>query len=283
MNTAGIRWPSPLVLGGHSFIRELGNDPATEFDAQLDIVSRCLDAGITGFDTTYEPERAQLGRVLEELGRTNEADIIAWNFFAHPKTGEYLGAPQPYEPHHLELMLGQLRTDRIEFLVVHPVKDEAANRSQDEVVVSWLESGSAGALGTWAPGPDPAERFGAEDRYSFAVLSRNPAGPNTASLEACKALGWRTFATSPFGRGWLLDEFVELVTVDTGEDAGTARARLADAMLRYNLHCPHVDHTIVGIRKPEWIDADLAAVARGPLADEETAWLESLQRRAADR
>ena len=71
----------PLVLGGHSFIQQLGNDPAPDVDEQIEIVSTCLDAGITWFDTTYQPERVALGTVLKALGRRDEATIIAWNFF----------------------------------------------------------------------------------------------------------------------------------------------------------------------------------------------------------
>ena len=53
---------TPLILGGHSFIQQLGNDPQPSEATQLAIVAACLDQGITWFDTTYQPERlARLG------------------------------------------------------------------------------------------------------------------------------------------------------------------------------------------------------------------------------
>ena len=52
----------PLVLGGHSFIRQLGNEPRPDAGEQARIVAVCLDAGIRWFDTMYAPERVALGR-----------------------------------------------------------------------------------------------------------------------------------------------------------------------------------------------------------------------------
>src|SRR5437016_5647096 len=70
----------PLILGGHTFIHQLGSDPPTTPEQQATIVELCLNQGITWIDTTYEPERIALGGVLERLGRRDEAQIIAWNF-----------------------------------------------------------------------------------------------------------------------------------------------------------------------------------------------------------
>ena len=44
--------PIPLILGGHSFIRQLGSDPLATEEEQAAIVSTCLDRGIRWFDTT---------------------------------------------------------------------------------------------------------------------------------------------------------------------------------------------------------------------------------------
>ncbi len=109
---------APFILGGHSFIPELGNDPAADPEAQMEIVNTCLDRGICCFDTTYEPERVALGHILNELGRRAEAEIIAWNFSQDPNTGKYRVPATPYAPHHHNLMLGQFRTDFIDRLVV---------------------------------------------------------------------------------------------------------------------------------------------------------------------
>lgn len=271
---------SRLVVGGHSFIPELGNDPAIDFDGQLEIVNECLDQGINCFDTTYEPERIALGGVLEALGRRREARIIAWNFFTDNSSGEYLVRPKPFAVGHVEKLLTQLRTDYIDMLVVHPVEDGGKNKEQLEIAKSWVASGHIGRLGTWAPGDDVAERFGAENAYDFMVMSNNIRHPAARVFSGAKAIGWRTFATSAFGRGWLLDQLFAIAAEDASEEPEIVRARLADALLRFSLHDPYVDHLIVGIRKKEWISRNLESVSMGPLSEEERRWLFELLERA---
>ncbi len=267
---------SRLVLGGHSFIPELGNDAAIDFDTQLAIVDECLDRGINTFDTTYEPERIALGQLLETLGRRDEAHIIAWNFFTGIRADDYLVAPQPYTASHLDLLLHQLRTDFIDLLVVHPVGDAAADQTQTEIAGAWLACGTVGALGTWNPGSDAAMIFGADNPYEFAVLPRNVENSNTSKFSACRALGWQTFATSPFGRGWLLDRLVQVEEARTSASPASTRARVADAMFRFSIHDPHVDHLVVGIRRAEWIDRNVESVERGPLSTAQEQWLMGL-------
>ena len=266
-------WPTRLVLGGHSFIPEMGNDPATDFATQLAIVNTCLDSGIGCFDTTWEPERLALGHVLQELGRRDEAQIIAWNFFTDPITGMYVVGPSPYRPSDIDRMLSQLRTNRIDFLVVHPVIGEEETLQQLEVARSWLRSGYVGSLGTWDPPATPKERFGAENSFEFMVAARNVAQPNSAVFQSCKEFGWRTFATSPFNRGWLLDELIAVAVDQHHDSPNVLRARLSDALIRFSIHSPDVDHLIIGIRKTAWIDSDLRSVSKGPLSPEETHWL----------
>jgi len=103
-----------LGLGGHSYIHQLGNDPQPSFREQCTLVAACLDSGITLFDTTYHQERLALGRVLRELGRREEAEITAWNFFARSGKKNDLVPWTPYKPHHIDLMLSELQTDRSE-------------------------------------------------------------------------------------------------------------------------------------------------------------------------
>lgn len=267
----GLQIPSPLVLGGHSFIPDLGNEPLQGLDEQLAIVDQCLDLGINCFDTTYEPERIALGHILEELDRRHEAQIIVWNFFIDADSGDHLGPPVPYTKSHLERILAQLHTDYIDRLVVHPVPDVAANVQQMAVARAWVDAGQVGLLGTWAPGANPIDTFGEENPLEFMVTPRNVGQPSTDSLRASKSLGWRTFATSPFNRGWLLDQLVD--AADESTSPADERTRIADAMLRYSMHHPDVDHLIVGIRQRAWIELNLSSVARGPLSADEEQWL----------
>ena len=57
-----------LILGGHTFISQLGSDPALSSEQQTAIVAECLAQGITTFDTTYLPERVAPGKMLHQLG-----------------------------------------------------------------------------------------------------------------------------------------------------------------------------------------------------------------------
>lgn len=259
--------PVPLVLGGHSFISQLGSDPPADDDTQTAVVAACLDRGLCWIDTTYQPERVALGRVLQRLGRRGEARVIAWNFFHPFGPGEDVGGPRAYEPHHLQQMCDELRTDRLDALVVHSMGDPAVDVGQLELALSWRETGRVGELGIWAPGRDVERVLGRDNPYAFMVHPRNLTTPNAdAVFEAGRRLGWRTCACSPFVRGWKLDEIARRTDAD-------ARQRLADHMLRHALFHPAVDQLIVAMRRPQWVAANLASVVRGRLSPDEQAWL----------
>ncbi len=119
---------SKLGLGGHSYIQQLGNDPQPSFQEQCALVAACLDSGITRFDTTYYQERLALGRVLRELGRREEAEIAAWNFFTRPGQEDVLAPWTSHESHHMDLMLSELQTDRVDILVIHAEDNESRLR-----------------------------------------------------------------------------------------------------------------------------------------------------------
>lgn len=268
---------SRLVLGGHSFIEQLGNDPVASDEAQRDIVRACLDSGVCWFDTTYQPERIALGRALAQLGRRDEATIIAWNFFVDFSADDEVGGPAAYQPHHIEQMLRQLQTDRIDCLVVHETGDEKEDRRQEQLAVSWQQQGMVGRLGVWYPGADAEERFGRENPYSFMVRPFNVATQDAGeAFAACKALGWETLACSPYVRGWRLDELAKKARDVHGGEETALRARLADLMLRFSLHAPNVDRLIVAMRKAEWVANNVMSACGGPLNAAEQNWLETL-------
>lgn len=265
---------SRLVLGGHSFIHQLGSDPGLTRSQHEALVSACLNAGITCFDTTYQPERVALGRALETLGRRSEATVIVWNFFREFGPNDDVGRPDYYRPHHLQQMRDELRTDQIDALVVHGMGDEGENRRQEELASTWKESGTVSRLGTWHPGENAAEAFGETNPYDFMVrpmnVSTSDAGP---AFSASKELGWETFACSPFLRGWELDARLKRVSAQSEISPDVVRARLADHMLRHSLFAPNVDRLIVAMRQTEWVDANLRSELRGPLSSKERAWL----------
>jgi aryl-alcohol dehydrogenase-like predicted oxidoreductase len=259
--------PVPLVLGGHSFIRQLGNDPAPTGEEAAAIVAACLDHGITWFDTTYAPERVALGQALARLGRRDEATILAWNFFTDFGPEGEVGGPEPYRPEHLDRMRRELQTDRIDILIVHPVPDPDDQRWQEERAVSWRERGSVGRLGTWMPGADVPS-----GPYELAVAPCNVTTADAVERFAgYRARGWETLATSPFVRGWELDRLAER--------GHWSKEVLADRMLRYAAFTPDVDRLVVAIRRVDWVERNVRSWRRGPLTGGERAALLALARR----
>src|SRR5438034_8439582 len=124
----------PLILGGHSFIRQLGNDPPVPKRDQHRIVEACLDHGVRWFDTTYQPERIALGNVFQAIGRRNEATILAWNFFTDFSPDDQPTGPEYYRPHHINIILERLRADHVDCLVAIPLNDAEQNQRQVELL-----------------------------------------------------------------------------------------------------------------------------------------------------
>jgi aryl-alcohol dehydrogenase-like predicted oxidoreductase len=263
----------PLILGGHSFIQQLGNDPRPTAEEQVGLVAACLDHGLDWFDTTYLPERVALGRALAALGRREAATILAWNFFMDFDETSALGGPAYYQPHHIEQMLEELQTDWIDGLVVHGLNDAEENQRQVELAKSWQAKGYVRRLGLWNP-PANAGQVDGPEAFSFMVCPFNVTTPEASrTLAAGRGLGWETLACSPFVRGWELEKFAQRAEQAHGSSAAEARRRTADILLRYSLFGPNVDRLIVAIRKREWIEANIESVRRGPVTVEELAWL----------
>ena len=167
---------TPLILGGHSFISQQGNDPATSPEEQRVIVESCLDHGIRWFDTTYQPERVALGNVLDALGRRGEATILAWNFFTDFAPGDPVGEAEYYRPGHIEIILEQLRTDYVDCLVVVPLADPGENQRQVELTTEWRKKGYVRSLGLWIENPaiiEPATPFAPKAELGARFASRS--------------------------------------------------------------------------------------------------------------
>lgn len=250
-----------LILGGHSFISQLGNDPRPS-ENEIDVlVSACLDHGIRHFDTTYRPERLALGASLARLRRRSEARLIAWNFFRDfDDSASDPGGPEAYREEHLPALLADLRTDHLDELVVHRVNDPAADEIQESLALRWQTAGHVGRLGLWCPGP-AFSHSPSRSAYAFLVEPRNaftPAVAHSAPIEI--------YGTSPFVRGWQLDRLA----------ASLPRATVADLLLRHAAFHPPVTRLIVAMRRPAWIAPNLASLARGPLQSSEQATLTTL-------
>lgn len=269
---------SRLILGGHSFIAQLGNDPPATVSEQRGILEACLDGGITWIDTTYLPERIAAGDLLRDLGRRSEAKVLAWNFFTPFVPGDPVGGADYYLPAHIAEILAQLRSDYVDVLVVLPLEDAAENARQVELVRSWQRDGRVRSLGLWVEDVSALPAPGAENPFQLAIHPCNVATPEAPALfAACKDRGMQTFATSPFHRGWALDRLIEAAVARGEGKREELRPVLADLMLRYALHAAGVDRVIVAMRRAAWVARNLESVARGPLAPEELRRLQKLQ------
>jgi len=266
----------PLILGGHSFITQLGNDPPASAEEQLRIVEACLELGIGWFDSTYQPERVALGKALNALGRRNEATILAWNYFKEFSPGDSVGQAEYYRPQHIEIILEELCAAYVDCLVMVSLDDPEENQRQEELLIEWQRKGYVRSLGLWISDPLLIERYRYQNPFRFAIRPFNTTTQDAPPIFAdCKRSGWETLATSPFVRGWELDRRIAEASSRGRIEAESLRARLADQMLRFALFQDDVDRVIVAMRKVEWVSKNVASVARGPLTAEEQRSLEN--------
>jgi aryl-alcohol dehydrogenase-like predicted oxidoreductase len=268
----------PLILGGHSFISQLGSDPPVSEQDQHRIVESCLGHGIRWFDTTYQPERIALGSVLHALDRRNEATIMAWNFFTDFSPDDAPTKPEYYRPNHIDVILEQLHTDYVDCLVAIPLDDPEKSQRQEELLIEWQKKGYVRFLGLWIEDPRIIERYRNYNPFRFAIRPFNITTADAAPIfAACKKVGWETIATSPFKRGWELDRIIATaVARGYGEDE-TLRPIIADLMLRFSLFEHDVDRVIIGMRKVEWINRNGQSVFKGQLTAEESRRLQHLR------
>jgi aryl-alcohol dehydrogenase-like predicted oxidoreductase len=284
---SGVAAPAteiPLVLGGHSFISELGNDPPLPESRHPELVESCLDHGIRWFDTTYPPERLALGRALQAVRRRDDATILAWNFFRGSSSTGSIEPPQSYQPGHIDVILDELRTDHVDALVLVPSDDLDEHLRQRELLIGWQKHGYVARLGLWVESAAALELFRGDDAFGFMVRPFNvTTATDGAIFESCRRAGRTTIATSPFVRGWELDRIVAAASARARGNPDALRSSVADLMLRFSLFQPGVDHVIVGIRKVAWVRQNADSVRRGPLSDAEQRRLRELHRIAKGR
>lgn len=269
---------SRLILGGHSFISQLGNDPPASEHEQRQIVEACLDRGIRWFDTTYQPERVALGNILHALGRRGEATILAWNFFTDFSAGDECGLAECYRPEHIDVILRQLRTSYVDGLVLVPSGDVEENQRQVDLMIEWQRKGYVRFLGLWTEDRAVIDCYRRTHPFRFAVRPSNIATDGVApAFTACKRAGWGTIATSPFGRGWELDRVVAEASAQGYGEPEMLRPVVADLMLRFSLFQRDVDRVIVAMRRVSWVWRNMESAARGPLTATERRFLERLR------
>jgi aryl-alcohol dehydrogenase-like predicted oxidoreductase len=249
---------SKLGLGGHSFIKELGNDPQASFEEQCAIVSTCLDHGIRLIDTTYYQERVALGKVMRQLGRRKEVEIMAWNFFKqHGKENELVGYTS-YEAHHIDIMLEELQTDYVDILVIHAHGDAVKLGEELHLANGWMQEGKVQKIALGMVELKHLDVLPDDHPVSHVMAPYNAFNQGAKQMfMKAKEMGLAAMALSPFIRGWKLDEI--------GEDKGA----VAEILLRWVATQQMIDRVIVSMRKEDWVHTNLKAVERGPLTEQE--------------
>ena len=274
-----------LILGGHTFLEELGNDPAASPDEQIAVVSACLKGGIRVVDTTYAVERRGLRTVLRTVEDPGIRPII-WNFFDHPEMEGSLPGPDPWTEDRFEQALAEVGFTEAPFVVVHPVGEAVADRTQIEVVRRLRDEGRITHLGFWVNlDTDSKQRERAllqwkwllelENLWRFVVTPWNVTTyrENAEILKVAKAQGWTTLGTSPFVRGWELERRAVRVAGIRQIDLSAAIAQVADHMLRFAAFSPGVDHVVNAIRARRHVRPNLESILQGPLAPNEREWI----------
>jgi aryl-alcohol dehydrogenase-like predicted oxidoreductase len=253
-----------LGLGGHTFIEELGNDPKATFEEQCDIVTACLDQGIHLIDTTYYQERVALGHILHNLGRRQEAIILAWNFFKQPGKENNLVSPSHYESHHIDIMLTELQTNYIDILVIHVDDDAAKMKQMLELAKQWIADGKVKKAALGMVKLEHLQQLPENHPISYALAPYNAFNQEALDMfKHAKKMGIGAIALSPYVRGWKLDEI--------NED----KALVSDILLRWAAGNELVDSIIISMRKSEWVKANLETVRRGKLTHSEEEMLQS--------
>nr|WP_275422569.1 aldo/keto reductase [Paenibacillus mucilaginosus] len=220
--------------------------------------------GIHGFDTTYYQERVHLGRILEELGRREEAMLMAWNFFQEEGREQETVSFTPYEPHHLAWQLEELRTTWLDMLVIHVHDEQERLMEELSLAAQWVRKGKIRQLALGMARAEHVERLPESHQVSYILTPYNffHRQPGEAAFRSARQRGIRCIALSPFVRGWKLEKL-----------AGS-RADNASLLLRWLTGKPEVDGVVVSMRNKDWVGANLAAERAGQLSVRELQELE---------
>lgn len=274
-----------MILGGHSFIGPLGRDPEPSPAEKTAIVAACLGQGARVFDTTYACERVAFARAVSGCparGRATARPIV-WNFFG-PLT-DPLPEPSPWTEERLREAMAELSPwAGRPVLVVHAVGDVEVDQEQVACAARWKRQGRVAAVGVW-PGRVSGWSRAEVDAVDFVVGPWNVAcaGATRPIFVAARQRGLATVGTSPFTRGWEVDRLAKRLAVLEQRPVADARARVADALLRFAAFSPEVDHLIVAMRRSQYVKENFASLGRGPLTPLEHRWLAALARTAAVR
>lgn len=290
----------PLVLGTMTFGDTVDRDGAA---AMLDAA---LDAGITHVDTANGYAGGESERIVAELlrGRRDRVTLATKAGIPHPDAGEHSPLSEAGLRACVDGSLARLQTDHIELFYLHQPDRAAPLTETLGAVAELVREGKIGALGVsnyaaWqiaelnhvadavgAPRPIAAQQLynllarRIEDEYvEFAAVTGlttvvyNPLGGGLLT-------GRHSFDADPsegrFGdsrlaqmyrqRYWnaAIFEAIESLSV-IAEKAGLPLTELA---LRWLLSKPATGPILLGGSKVSHLQSNIAAVAKGPLAED---------------
>lgn len=271
-----------LILAGRSFVGPLGRKPEPSAVVQAEIMTACLAHGICAFDTTCTAERIAFVRSLNACDfAMTDAQPIVWNFFG--STSGPLPGPSPWtESRWSEVMTDLSPWRGRPILVLHALDDLDADRSQISTAVRWKREGRVAALG-FSPGSLTRwkdEQFEVMD-FIVSDWTMASASNTKAIFASAHNRGLVTLGTSPITNDWEIDRLAKRLAIFEQRPMLDARARVADALLRFALASPEVDHVVTTMRSAEEVSGCFASASRGPLTAREVSWIEGLAKFSA--
>jgi len=294
----GSRGPTVSRLGlGGLFVSSFG----AEFDEATSAVRRAVELGVNYVDTapTYADSEEVLGRILPGI----DAPLVV-----STKLG---GRPDPFDPKDRDALLRSvdeslrlLGRDRVDLLMVH----EPDRPGQYDWWTDWesiagpvldvLEDlrarGVVGSVGCGGTTPYVLAHVIESGRFdvvltafNYSLLWREAA---EAVIPVAVSRGMGVIAGSPLQQGALARRYESAVSESTFWLAPARRkqfARLYDFVdrngialpelaIRFVVSNPAVDCVLMGARSVAEVEANVAAVERGPLADDVLAELDDI-------
>jgi len=290
---------SLLAMGG-LFVSEVGGP----YEQAREAINRALELGVNYLDTApgYRNSEEVLGRALEELGALDKPLILS------TKLG---GRPQPFEPQNrdalmrsVEESLRLLKRDHIDILMIHepdrpgqydwwsdweaftgPVLDVLAELKRDGVIRA---TGLGGTTAYELPHIIRTGRFDVVlTAFNYSLLWREA---ELEVLPAAREMGMGVIIGSPLQQGALARRYDDEVNSGARWLSSPRRAQykalyafldeldmpLAELAIRFVISNPDITCTLMGARSVEEVEANVAAVGRGPLPADVLARLDEI-------
>jgi aryl-alcohol dehydrogenase-like predicted oxidoreductase len=252
----------------------IGGDSTSDADVDR-LVSAALDAGVNLFDSarSYGESEARLGRALR--GRRERAVLSTKIGYGIPGTEDWTGR---CIEQGVDAALARFGTDRIDVCHLHSCPPEVLRRG--DVIEALLRAVAAGKIraAAYSGENDALEWAVASGAFAVVQCSVSVVDQGVLSGAAARASerGLGVLAKRPLGNApWRFSSRPAEGDVaeawERFQAMQLAGGDWADRFARFAAHAPGVSSILVGTGSIEHLLATVAAVARGPLPDEEVA------------